>query len=400
MSRGELFGISCRGGHDLRGHKLQLRGSAGLKSANRSTPPDFVGSSDINALVINLRSLIMQAIVSRMPPLSKVIQQSSARRIIAPHSDDECPLVSVLLPIYNGEDTLERCLEAIVAQDYPNFEVLIADDRSTDRSASIAADFAQRYPNVSFVLNEVRLGAWLNPCSIAKSARGQFVHYAEQDDVEAPNFLSTLVRVFVKHPEASAVTCTHFVKSHENVPRYEMKYLYDFKSPLIRTYNILTDIGNYGKSDAEIFVTGLVRRDVFVAAIDQIGDNYSSRIYVAYFAMSGPLKFVDEALKTKFKTPRGDVRHGALRKRKTRWYYPFLAGVALFSVTLKNSRASISTKLGMPFVLGLYLVSHYIRLFRRTLMRRRRAIARFILGGGICGAALSNSGVVASSFGL
>lgn len=277
------------------------------------------------------------------------------------------PLVSVILPIYNGQDTLDQCLESIMAQDYPNFEVLIADDCSEDSSSAIAADFARRYSNVSFTANMVRLGAWRNPCSIAMIARGDFVHYADQADLISPTFLSTLVKSFSACPQASAVTCTHVQIGKK---QYEMKYLYRIRNPLKRTYNILTDIGNYGTSDAEIFVSGLVRRHIFVDAINQIGDNFNSRVYVAYWALLGSLEFVDEPLKTKFKTPGGQVRHGALRKKKTRWYYPFVSSATLLRAATRSSNLHFATKLGLPIVLGLYVTSHYLRLVRRTWMRR------------------------------
>ena len=99
--------------------------------------------------------------LSEAPALRKPSQH--ARMPSAP--SDNFPLVSVVLPTYNGEDTLERCLESIMAQDYPNFEVLISDDCSADSSANIAAGFARRYPNVSFSANKERLGVWRNPCS-------------------------------------------------------------------------------------------------------------------------------------------------------------------------------------------------------------------------------------------
>ena len=273
--------------------------------------------------------------------------------------------------------TLAPCIQSIMEQDYPNFEVLISDDCSIDASASIAASFASRYSNVSVKINKERLGVWRNPCSGAVRAHGRYIHFAEQDDLILPSFLSRLTEFFESRPQASAVTCTHVVKTRDGTHRYDMQYKYRFRNSLVRTYNILTDVGRYGISDAEIFVTGLVKRDIFVDAINQIGDNFHSRAYVAYFAMAGALEFLDEPLKIKFKTPGSKVRHGVLKKRKTRWYYPFVLSATLFRAAMRSRHVSTATKLGLPIALIAYVASRLPQVATSQLrrLRERSAVA-------------------------
>ncbi len=303
-----------------------------------------------------------------MPALTQPLQHHS----VPPAPSDKYPLVSVILPTYNGGDTLERCLESIMAQEYPNFEVLISDDCSADASASIAATFASRYPNVSLTINAERLGVWLNPCSAAMRARGRYMHFAEQDDLILPSFLYKLTDLFLSHPQASAVTCTHVVKRRQGVHRYNMRYQYNFRNPLVRTYNILTDIGRYGTSDAEIFLTGLIKKDIFIDAISEIGDDFSSRVYVAYFAMAGSLEFLDEPLKIKFKTPGGWIRHGVLRKRKARWFYPFVVSATLLRAAMRSRHFSTATKLGLPIALLFFVASRIPQIITAQLHRLRK----------------------------
>jgi len=54
------------------------------------------------------------------------------------------PLVSVIIPVFNGESTVQRCLEAVFRSEYHDFEVIVVDDGSTDRSAVIARQFPCR----------------------------------------------------------------------------------------------------------------------------------------------------------------------------------------------------------------------------------------------------------------
>ena len=187
-----------------------------------------------------------------------------------------------------------------------------------------------------------------------------------------PTFLSQLTKLFLNRPVASAVTCTHVVKTKQDLHRYDMRYLYKFRNALVRTYNILTDVGRYGISDAEIFVTGLVKRDIFVDAITQIGDNFSSRVYVAYFAMAGSLEFLDAPLKIKFKTPGSWVRHNVLKKRKTRWYYSFEVSAALLRAAIKSRHISVAIKLGLPIALIVYMISGFPPSVAAQLRRLRK----------------------------
>src|SRR5687768_38530 len=65
----------------------------------------------------------------------------------APHPP-HTPLISACIPARNEERNIRACVEAILAQDYPNFEVIVLDDRSTDATSSILADIASRDPRL------------------------------------------------------------------------------------------------------------------------------------------------------------------------------------------------------------------------------------------------------------
>ena len=55
------------------------------------------------------------------------------------------PLVTIIIPVYNAEKTLSRCINSVLKQDYQNIEVLIIDDGSTDNSFKICQAYAQMY---------------------------------------------------------------------------------------------------------------------------------------------------------------------------------------------------------------------------------------------------------------
>jgi len=118
------------------------------------------------------------------------------------------PKVSVAIMTYNQREYLQECLDSILAQDYPNVEIVIADDGSTDGSQEIAKLYAKRHPG-RFVLK-------LSPmnCGITATANaahfgctGDYISWMGGDDVMMPGKLRQQVELMESDP--SCVLCYH-----------------------------------------------------------------------------------------------------------------------------------------------------------------------------------------------
>src|SRR5690349_18729732 len=96
------------------------------------------------------------------------------------------PLVSVCLPVYNGEQYLRESIDSVLGQTYADFEILISDDGSTDSSAEICAQYADRDRRVRFWRNEANRGLFANYNICMNRARGEFIKPFAQDDVLHP----------------------------------------------------------------------------------------------------------------------------------------------------------------------------------------------------------------------
>ncbi len=110
-----------------------------------------------------------------------------------PPKPERIPMVSVVICAYNAERTMRPCLESLRKLDYPNYEVVIVDDGSRDRTAEIAMDFPEfrliRQPNKGLsVARNVGLHA----------ARGEIVAYTDSDCVVDPHWLTLMVRAMVE----------------------------------------------------------------------------------------------------------------------------------------------------------------------------------------------------------
>lgn len=64
--------------------------------------------------------------------------------------------ISVIIPVYNAEKTIRRCLESIMSSEYEEYEVVVVDDGSTDNSASILFEYANRDRRVKIINNQIR----------------------------------------------------------------------------------------------------------------------------------------------------------------------------------------------------------------------------------------------------
>ncbi len=110
----------------------------------------------------------------------------------------EMPLVSVIVPNYNHSAYLADRLESIYNQTYPNFEVILLDDRSTDNSREILMEYANRYPEKTIVdFNEVNGGKVFKQWNKGiDHARGELIWIAESDDWCELDFLEKMVPQF------------------------------------------------------------------------------------------------------------------------------------------------------------------------------------------------------------
>lgn len=100
----------------------------------------------------------------------------------------EEPLVSVVLPVYNGEQYLAEAIDSILKQTFENFELIMIDDGSTDSSAQILSAYQQRDRRIRVIIRENRgLATTLNDS--IDMARGAWIARIDQDDIALPNRL-------------------------------------------------------------------------------------------------------------------------------------------------------------------------------------------------------------------
>ncbi|WP_115461224.1 glycosyltransferase family 2 protein [Winogradskyella aurantiaca] len=113
------------------------------------------------------------------------------------------PKVSVLTTVYNREKYLEDCIKSVLNSTYQNWEMIIVDDQSHDRSVEIAQNYAQIDKRIKVFINEVNLGDYPNRNKAASLAKGQYLKYLDADDIIYPNGLEIMVDSMDSFPSAA-----------------------------------------------------------------------------------------------------------------------------------------------------------------------------------------------------
>ena len=112
------------------------------------------------------------------------------------------PRVSVGIPVFNGENFLAHAIEAVLAQSYRDFELIICDNASTDAAEAICRRYAAADRRVRYHRNARNLGVGPNYDLCFAHARGVFFKWMAHDDAIEPNFLEETVARLEANPEA------------------------------------------------------------------------------------------------------------------------------------------------------------------------------------------------------
>jgi len=117
------------------------------------------------------------------------------------------PLVSVIIPVYNHEKFIRETMQKIISQTYQNWEMLIVDDCSTDRSWEIIQECARDNSRIKIFRNEKNKGLITNWKFLIDNSRGEYVAFLEGDDFFYKDNLKKKVEIFKKYPEVGMVYC-------------------------------------------------------------------------------------------------------------------------------------------------------------------------------------------------
>ena len=129
----------------------------------------------------------------------------TARPQVAADSE-KSPSVSVGLPTYNRARSLKRAIESVLAQDYPNLELVISDNASSDRTQAMCQEYAARDARVRYIRQPSNRGALTNFQAVLDAADGHYFMWLGDDDWLQDSYVTGCVKTLLAQPEMSLVS--------------------------------------------------------------------------------------------------------------------------------------------------------------------------------------------------
>lgn len=147
---------------------------------------------------------------------------------------------SILIPVYNVGQYLEECLQTVFHQTYDNYEVIIVDDGSTDRSGIICDQFMQKYPQKCRVIHKKNQGLLAARREGIAAATGEFCIFVDSDDYVELNLLETIY---------------HYLKRDEQIDVLLYSFQYVRNGKIAERYHVVWEDGSKwdGESKKEVY---------------------------------------------------------------------------------------------------------------------------------------------------
>lgn len=228
------------------------------------------------------------------------------------------PLVSVGLPVYNGERDISRVIGVFLTQTYTNFELIISDNASIDQTEKICLEFAKNDNRVKYFRQTENRGALINFKYVLEVAKGDYFMWAASDDFRDVNFLSECVSILETNHICIAATSYDSMIGINDIRKFEAKG--DFYPRLMVFLN------NCWNSHG--FFYSLIRINIIKTFdfknLEGFGSDWSFNVYLI---SHGEIHRSSSSL-TQFGiggVSNSDVRYSAFRSGFINWFIPHLS---------------------------------------------------------------------------
>lgn len=187
-------------------------------------------------------------------------------------SDKESLLVSVIVPIYNTQEFLPRCLDSILNQTYINMEVILVNDGSTDESLSVCEKFAAKDGRIQ-IISQSNQGIIAAKRAGMKICRGVYVMFVDSDDWIEPELLEKMVQAI--RGSGCSLVCTDVYQDYENGTAIEFRNT--IPPGIYETDKIAKNLFYYKDTDyygiLPYSVAKLYPKDMLEEVLDNISDD-------------------------------------------------------------------------------------------------------------------------------
>lgn len=291
------------------------------------------------------------------------------------------PAVSIGLPVFNGEAYIEAALGSLLAQTFGDFELIISDNASTDRTQQICKDYSSRDPRIVYHRNSENLGVVANEKRVVTLAQGEFFRFAACDDLCASTHLASCFQMLSQNPEAVLVyPRTQLIDENAKpIEDYEEGLDLQEPTPHLRLSHLFRQINMCNAS------FGLFRLAPF-RKLDAI-QNFPSYdvVYLANFSLYGKfIEIPDRLFFRRVYLDENSSRRMSIHQRTVvmnsalsgKLFFPYWALLKWFTRGIMNAPLETSERLRCLAALRVWIIR-----YRRSLYWDLRVAASQVLTG-------------------
>ncbi|MFT5049982.1 MAG: glycosyltransferase involved in cell wall biosynthesis [Chlamydiales bacterium] len=263
------------------------------------------------------------------------------------HPSEPTPRLSIGVPVYNGERYLGLALDSILAQTFEDFEVVISDNASQDRTSEICQEYMARDSRIRYVRSDKNLGAAANYNRVFQESRGELFKWHPHDDAMHPTNVARAVEVLDADPSVVvAYPNTVFIdEAGHELSRLEEGLDLPFDAPHERLGWLVTHLHRCNA------VLGVVRRDVM--AKTRLIDTFSGSDFVLLteLAMLGKFREIPDYLFFRRSHPKSSLSKNTDQLDLDQWFDTSATRAARFP-WLRLLGEQVRSVHRMPLTLG------------------------------------------------
>jgi glycosyltransferase involved in cell wall biosynthesis len=238
---------------------------------------------------------------------------------------ERTPGVSIAIPVYNGENYLQRALDSILSQTYADLEIVVCDNASTDGTEAIARAASEKDPRVRYHRNRENIGAPRNFNLAFELTTRRYFKWASHDDELEPSFIAACVELLDRDPGVVVCFSRAVVIRDDGTVRKPLRILIEDGDHVAADRRFADVIRpRYGV----FHVWGLMRADAVASTALHGLYPGEDRVFVAEMALRGRLHTIEEPLFRLRDHPQRSVKSLPTIYERAAWHDPARKGRA------------------------------------------------------------------------
>lgn len=201
--------------------------------------------------------------------------------------------ITVIVPCFNVEKYLERCVESILRQTYKNIEIILVDDFSSDSTKKIIRNYVKKYKNIRAIYNKQNHRQGYSRNIAIKETKTEYISFVDSDDWLESNFLEELYKTIVKN-KADLAICDIYLRHDNSVADFRVRMY----SPRPNRYGFI-NVGLSASSSNKLFKTEILKKyeypeniinediSVVLAIMYKYKAVYTNKTYYNYYQRPG-----------------------------------------------------------------------------------------------------------------